>query len=80
MAISVAVPFNLSLLASARVGSDPLEAVRIGREALDIVVGLSSRRSYAYLRDLRQRLTPYLELQDVADFRQQVRELTTRRD
>ncbi|GAB2690386.1 hypothetical protein [Nocardia thraciensis] len=72
--------FNLSLLAAARAADDPLEAVSIGRQALDIAAGLSSRRSYAYLRDLRKRLDPYVSTPEVADFRQQVRELTTRRD
>jgi len=72
--------FNLALLASARVNQDPLEAVRIGRQALDIAAGLSSRRSYAYLGDLRQRLSPYATMPDVEDFRQQVRALTRRRD
>ncbi|WP_330252750.1 hypothetical protein OG874_43025 [Nocardia sp. NBC_00565] len=72
--------FNLSLLASARASEDPREAVRVGQQALDIVACLSSRRSYAYLRDLRQRLTPYAAIPDVENFRQQVRELTTRRD
>ncbi|MEV4235399.1 MULTISPECIES: hypothetical protein [unclassified Nocardia] len=72
--------FNLALLASARASEDPLEAVRIGHQALDIAAGLSSRRSYAYLGDLRQRLSPHAAMPDVEDFRQQVRELTTRRD
>lgn len=72
--------FNLTLLASARVSEDPLEAVRLGHQALDIAVGLSSRRSYAYLGDLRQRLSPYAAMPEVEDFRQQVRALTTRRD
>ncbi|MEV5835197.1 hypothetical protein [Nocardia sp. NPDC052112] len=72
--------FNLALLASARVSEDPLEAVRIGHQALDIAAGLSSRRSFAYLGDLRQRLSPHAAMPDVEGFRQQVRELTTRRD
>ncbi|MQY20071.1 hypothetical protein [Nocardia macrotermitis] len=72
--------FNLTLLASTRVTEDPQEAVRIGHQALDIAAGLSSRRSHAYLRDLRQRLAPHAGMPDVQDFRQQVRELTTRRD
>ncbi|MFF4027033.1 hypothetical protein ACFYY5_29710 [Nocardia elegans] len=70
--------FNLSLLASARAADDPNEAVRVGREALAIASGLSSQRSYSYLRDIRHRLTPYSTIPDVADFRQEVKELTTR--
>ncbi|NKY86532.1 hypothetical protein [Nocardia veterana] len=69
--------FNLSLLASARVAEDPLEAVRVGREAVSIAVGLSSQRSYSYLRDLRHRLSPHTGLADIADFRQVVKELTS---
>ncbi|MGQ4596735.1 hypothetical protein [Nocardia sp. R6R-6] len=68
--------FNLTLLACARTSEDPLEAVRIGHQALDIAAGLSSRRSYAYLGDLRQRLSPYATMPEIEDFRQQ----TTRRD
>ncbi|WP_197696585.1 transcriptional regulator [Nocardia terpenica] len=72
--------FNLALLASARVEADPHEAVRVGRQALDIATGLASRRSYAYLRELRTRLSPYTQLPDVDDFRNQVLELTKRRE
>ncbi len=72
--------FNLSLLAAARAAEDPREALRIGREAVDLATGLSSRRSYAYLRDLRRRLAPYDAMPDIADFRQQVGVLTARRD
>lgn len=72
--------FNLSLLAAARAAEDPLEAVRVGDQALDIAAGISSRRSYSYLRDLRRRLTPYTGMPEVADFRHKVREFTARRD
>ncbi|MBF6424900.1 hypothetical protein IU440_09420 [Nocardia cyriacigeorgica] len=64
--------FNLCLLASAVVEQDPREAVRIGTEALNMASGLESRRTHAYLRDLRVRLTPYADLPDVAAFRDRV--------
>ncbi|MCU1639903.1 MAG: hypothetical protein JWN03_178 [Nocardia sp.] len=70
--------FNLSLLASALVPTDPREAVRIGRGALDIAADLASRRSLSYLRDLRYRLRPFDGLVEVAEFRQQILELTRR--
>lgn len=70
--------FNLSLLASALVSTDPHEAVRIGRGALDIAADLASRRSLSYLRDLRYRLLPFDNLAEVAEFRRQVLELTGR--
>ncbi|MFE4456106.1 hypothetical protein ACFROC_02000 [Nocardia tengchongensis] len=70
--------FNLSLLASALSSTDPREAVRIGLSALDIATDLASRRSLSYLRDLRYRLRPFNDLTEVADFRQQVLELTRR--
>ncbi|WP_212761997.1 hypothetical protein [Nocardia uniformis] len=72
--------FNLTLLASATVPTDPREAVRIGRDALDIAADLASRRSLSYLRDLRYRLQSFNGLGEVAEFRQEVLELTTRRD
>ncbi|MFF0488429.1 hypothetical protein ACFYTQ_05335 [Nocardia sp. NPDC004068] len=72
--------FNLALLASARVDTDPHEAVRVGRQSLDIAVGLTSQRSYSYLRDVRARLRPHAQLPDVADFRREVSELTRRRE
>ncbi|ATL69818.1 hypothetical protein [Nocardia terpenica] len=70
--------FNLSLLASALTVTDPREAVRVGLGALDIAVELASRRSLSYLRDLRYRLRPFNNLTEVADFRQQILELTRR--
>ncbi|QVI23306.1 hypothetical protein KHQ06_10650 [Nocardia tengchongensis] len=70
--------FDLSLLASALSSTDPREAVRIGLSALDIATDLASRRSLSYLRDLRYRLRPFNDLTEVADFRQQVLELTRR--
>ncbi|MBB5918602.1 hypothetical protein BJY24_007514 [Nocardia transvalensis] len=72
--------FNLTLLAATRASEDPIEAVRVGRQALDLVASLSSRRSYAYLRDLRRRLDRHVDIPEVADFRQQGRVLSTRRD
>ncbi|WP_237742872.1 hypothetical protein [Actinopolymorpha alba] len=68
--------FNLCLLASARAAEEPLEAVRIGDEAVSIVEGLSSRRSLSYLRDLRHRLSPHDSLAEVGDFRRRVAALT----
>ncbi|MGV9408958.1 hypothetical protein ACWDOP_03500 [Nocardia sp. NPDC003693] len=70
--------FNLSLLASALASSEPREAVRVGREALEIALDLASRRSWSYLRDLRYRLRPFEALAEVSEFRQQVHELTRR--
>ncbi|MFB8004907.1 hypothetical protein [Nocardia sp. NPDC056000] len=72
--------FNLALFASALVPTDPREAVTIGHEALTIATDLASRRSLSYLRDLRYRLGPYGSIGEVADFRQQVLELTNRSD
>lgn len=66
--------FNLCLLASARADEDPREAVRIGSDALDMTAGLESRRSLAYLREIRHRLAPHAALPEVADFRERVRE------
>ncbi|MRH89197.1 hypothetical protein GFY24_17365 [Nocardia sp. SYP-A9097] len=70
--------FNLSLFASALVPADPREAVRIGRNALEIATDLASRRSLSYLRDLRYRLRPFNGLTEVAEFRQQVLEFSQR--
>ncbi|GAB2553634.1 hypothetical protein [Nocardia heshunensis] len=70
--------FNLSLLASALVPADPREAVRVGQGALSIATDLASRRSLSYLRDLRYRLRPFNDLTEVAEFRDQVLELTRR--
>ncbi|MFE5284548.1 hypothetical protein ACFRAQ_06205 [Nocardia sp. NPDC056611] len=70
--------FNLSLLASALAVTDPREAVRIGLGALDIAADLASRRSLSYLRDLRYRLRPFNDLTEVAEFRQQILDLSRR--
>ncbi|MFC8045548.1 hypothetical protein [Nocardia sp. NPDC057353] len=72
--------FNLCLLASARADEDPLEAVRIGGEALALAAGLESRRSLAYLREVRHRLAAHANLPDVAEFRHRVLEVATRAD
>ncbi len=64
--------FNLCLLASTVVEQDPQEAVKIGFEALNMASGLESRRTRAYLRDLRARLVPFADLPDVAAFREKV--------
>ncbi|WP_280448462.1 hypothetical protein [Nocardia brasiliensis] len=69
--------FNLCLLASALADADPHEAVRIGLQALTLAAGLESRRSLAYLREVRQRLAPYAEMSDVEDFRRQVLTMAT---
>ncbi|PXX61645.1 hypothetical protein DFR70_108203 [Nocardia tenerifensis] len=69
--------FNLCLLASAVADSDPHEAVRIGDDALELVGGLESRRSFSYLREVRFRLAPYDRLTDVASFRRRVLAATT---
>jgi len=66
--------FNLCLLASARAEEDPREAVQIGNDALDMAAGLESRRSLAYLREIRHRLAPHAALPEVADFRERVHE------
>ncbi|WP_245547595.1 hypothetical protein [Nocardia brevicatena] len=72
--------FNLCLPASSRADEDPREAVRIGFEALDLAVGLESRRSFSYLRQIRHRLAPYSEMGDVAEFRRRVFAITARAD
>lgn len=72
--------FNLCLLASALVDGDPHEAVRLGTEALELVSGLRSQRTIAYLRDLCSRLSTHAALPDVAEFRQQVRTIARRAD
>lgn len=70
--------FNLCLLAGSRVDADPLEAVRVGDQALDIAQGLTSRRSRSYLRNLRHRLEPHQELPEVREFRERVALVTAR--
>lgn len=64
--------FNLCLLASSLAVEDPREAVRVGSQALELSGGVESRRTHAYLRDLRARLVFYEEMPEVADFRQRV--------
>lgn len=70
--------FNLCVLASSHVRSDPHEALRLGDEATAIIETLASRRTHSYLRDLAQRLSPHFRIPEVAEFRQRVRALTTR--
>lgn len=70
--------FNLCLLASAHAEKEPLEAVRVGSQALVLARGLSSQRSHAYLRDLRSRLDRHSDLAEVGRFRQQVAEITAK--
>lgn len=72
--------FNLCLLASSRAAEDPREAVRIGFEALEVAAGLVSRRSLSYLRQVRHRLAPYNDLDDVAGFRRRALTVTARED
>ncbi|MEQ7129535.1 hypothetical protein ABN034_34115 [Actinopolymorpha sp. B11F2] len=64
--------FNLCLLAAARSAEDPLEAARLGDQALTIAGGLASRRSLSYLRDLRHRLTRHARIPEVAHFRNRI--------
>lgn len=64
--------FNLCLLASSLAVEDPREAVRVGSQALELSGGVESRRTHAYLRDVRVRLASYEEMPEVADFRQRV--------
>lgn len=68
--------FNLCLLATARVHDDPREAARVGGQALDIAIGLSSQRSRSYLRDVAHRLNPHTDMPEVAAFRHRVAALT----
>lgn len=70
--------FNLCLLASSRASGEPLEAVRVGEQAMAVAEGLSSRRSLSYLRDLQHRLGPHDQMPVVADFRQRVAAFTAR--
>jgi hypothetical protein len=70
--------FNLCVLATSHVRSDPQEAVRVGEQAAAIVGTLASRRTHSYLRDLAQRLTPFDRMPDVGAFRRRVRVLTKR--
>ncbi|MET9211538.1 MULTISPECIES: hypothetical protein [unclassified Nocardia] len=64
--------FNLCLLASTLAQEDPHEAVRVGNEALELAGEVASKRTGAYLRDVRARLAPHDALPDVGDFRQRV--------
>ncbi len=64
--------FNLCLLASTLVSEDPHEAVRIGTQALELAGAVESRRTHAYLRDVRARLAPHREIPAVEEFRRRV--------
>ena len=64
--------FNLCLLASSLADDDPHEAVRVGEQALELAHGVESKRTGAYLRDVRARLAKHDSLPDVAEFRQRV--------
>ncbi|MFC4373298.1 hypothetical protein ACFO5K_04215 [Nocardia halotolerans] len=64
--------FNLCLLASSMAGDDPHEAVRVGEQALELAGGVESKRTGAYLRDVRARLSQHDTLPDVAEFRKRV--------
>jgi hypothetical protein len=72
--------FNLCLLASALAHDDPHQAARVGTEALDIIRGLESHRTHAYLRDVRHRLAAHTTLPDVDHLRRQVLAITQRTD
>jgi hypothetical protein len=64
--------FNLCLLASNLAVEDPREAVRVGSQALELSSVVESRRTHAYLRDVRARLASYEEIPEVATFRHRV--------
>ncbi|MFI5719356.1 hypothetical protein [Nocardia sp. NPDC051750] len=64
--------FNLCLLASSLAPEDPHEAVRVGMHALELSSAVESRRTNAYLRDVRARLAPYSAIPTVAEFRERV--------
>ncbi|MFD6107752.1 hypothetical protein ACFWFQ_34390 [Nocardia salmonicida] len=65
--------FNLCLLASSLAADDPREAVDIGDQALELAGEVESKRTGAYLRDVRARLAPHDTIPEVAEFRQRVR-------
>ncbi|MEV5647321.1 hypothetical protein AB0L57_03630 [Nocardia sp. NPDC052254] len=64
--------FNLCLLASSLVSEDPHEAVRVGARALELSGSVESRRTHAYLRDVRARLASYNDIPAVDQFRERV--------
>ncbi|WP_063003129.1 hypothetical protein [Nocardia salmonicida] len=64
--------FNLCLLASSLAADDPREAVNIGDQALELAGEVESKRTGAYLRDVRARLAPHDTIPEVAEFRQRV--------
>jgi hypothetical protein len=69
--------FNLLMLAGARAAEDPVEAARVGEEAVSLVEGLESRRAVSYLRDVQHRLRPHCGMPEVAAFQVRAGELTT---
>jgi hypothetical protein len=67
--------FNLSLLATACAAQcEPEQASRVGRQALDLTVRLTSARSVRYVGDLVRRLRPQADVPAVRDFTAEVRE------
>ena len=67
--------FNLSLLATAHAAQgEPEQACKVGRQALDLTVRLSSARSVRYVRDLVRRLRPSADIPAVRDFTAEARE------
>lgn len=60
--------FNLAVLAGAHARTEPIEAARVGSQALELIEGLASVRALSYLRELRHRLRPHTALSEVADF------------
>ena len=67
--------FNLALLATAHAAQDePERACSVGRQALDLTVGLTSARSVHYVRDLARRLRPRADVPAVRGFTAEVRE------
>jgi tetratricopeptide (TPR) repeat protein len=67
--------FNLSLLATAYAAQgEPEQASAVGRQALDLTVGLTSARSVRYVRDLVRVLRPQADVAAVRDFTAEVRE------
>ncbi|MGI5222665.1 hypothetical protein [Nocardia sp. CA-290969] len=64
--------FNLCLLASSLIPEDPHEAVRVGTRALELSGTVESRRTGAYLRDVRARLAAYRDIPAVEEFRDRV--------
>lgn len=67
--------FNLALLATACAAQDePERACRVGRQALDLTVRLTSARSVGYVRDLVRRLRQRADVPAVRDFMAEVAE------